>query len=87
MSAEDVKEALNLFDRAARKDDRWWFLVLLLIGMAAFGYLIWDTRQQLAARDVKIESLHENIETTFASLLKDNTRALDRNTAALDRKQ
>lgn len=79
-----LRWGLGMLDSAAKKSDRWWFVTLLVIGLFVAGFLIYDFRKQIAARDVRIEALHDSIENKFAATLSENTRALDRNSAVME---
>ena len=99
MSGDEISQRFDLLDRAARKNDRWWFLALLMIGMVFVGYILWWGQQELVVRDNRITSIerdyisHLATNTTtanqtsqqLAGALSENARVVENNTRMLER--
>jgi hypothetical protein len=83
--AQVIEDAPKLIDEAAKRSDRWWFFVLLMVGIMWTGWNQWKQEQQLAIRDVKIDKLQEQLTTTFSGLVNENTKAVQANTDMLRR--
>jgi len=92
MSEEDVSSALNLIGKAAKQSDRWWFFALLIIGMIYVG---WERMQSaheqealrkeiVEVREAQMAYLREKTQIVTEALVN-NTRALQENTAVLNR--
>ena len=92
MSEDEVSSALSLIGRAAKQSDRWWFFALLIIGMAYVGWERMESQHErdelrkeiVALRDAQLAFLRDKTETITTALVN-NTRALEANTAVLNR--
>lgn len=87
-----LMEKWDVINRAANKDMRWWFFVLLMIGMVTVGFLYADMRAERASMRLEITEVRKDqIEYVTAkseammSALVNNTRALEANTQTLNR--
>lgn len=87
-----LTEKFNLFDRAAKKDIHWWFFALLMVGMAAVGFLYNDMRRErsemrkeiAAVRDAQLAYVTVKNEALMVALVN-NTKALEANTQIMNR--
>lgn len=93
MSAEEIESRFDLLDKAAKKSDRWWFLALLIIGMAYAWWIQTEAKKDIVALRDENKQLHIQLETHLAEnnlrlseLLARNTLALEANTRTLERK-
>lgn len=85
-------EKWNIFDKAAKKDMRWWFFALLMIGMAYVGFERWESSKERDQLRGEITSVRES-QLAFVTAKNDvmmtaiinNTRALESNTQTLNR--
>jgi hypothetical protein len=92
MSEDDVSSALSLIGSAAKQSDRWWFFALLMIGMGYVGWERMESRREsdalrkeiIEVRDAQLAFMRDKTETITAALVN-NTRALEANTAVLNR--
>lgn len=75
-----------------KKGDRWWFFVLLMIGMVTVGFLYQDMRSERSSMRLEITEVRNSQlayvtaknEAMMEALLN-NTRALEANTQTLNR--
>lgn len=87
-----VLDKWNLFDKAAKKDMRWWFFALLMIGMAYVGFERWESSKERDTLRGEITAVRES-QLAFVTSKNDimmtaiinNTRALEANTQTLNR--
>lgn len=85
-------EKWNVFDKAAKKGDRWWFFALLMIGMFYVGYERWESSKEresmraeiVSVRDSQLAFLTQKNDAMMSALLN-NTRALEANTMMMNR--
>ena len=92
MSRSEITEAVGILDKAARKSDRWWFIVLLIVGMAWAGFTQYEMRQALSVRDARINEIeHQYIAhlqewgSKSAQMIAENTQALNDVRRAMER--
>ena len=84
----------NIFNAAASKPDRWWFIALMMIGIGLFLYDKYESGKERTAmrleiamlRDAQLKFVTDKNEIMLAAILN-NTRALDATTRALERVQ
>lgn len=91
-AASFLESKWNLIDKAARKSDRWWFLALLMIGIAFVGFLLRWCQIELNKRDTRIEALEgryqvylTNQNAAVVAALVNSTQAMQENTRMLQR--
>ena len=82
----------DLINRAASKDMRWWFFVLLMIGMGTVAFLYTDMRAERTSMRLEITEVRNSqlkyvteISAAMHTALMNNTRALEANTQTLNR--
>lgn len=76
---------INLLDKIAKKNDRWWFIALLVIGMIYMGYNQWQQEKRESSLRLEITSVREAQVQILSGALLNNTQALQENTKMLQR--
>lgn len=80
-----VGQVLKVVDRGAKKDDRWWFFMLLILGMTYVGYERWENNVERAGLRAEIEQVRSSYEHHLEATAQTLTSALTQNTEMLHR--
>lgn len=88
----EMESRFNILDRMAKKGDRWWFIALLMIGIAYSAYERWEASKEREGLRVEILEVRTS-QLAFVTAKNDimmtaiinNTRALEANTQTLNR--
>lgn len=92
MSESEMSARFHMFDIAAKKSDRWWFLALLMIGLMYVAYERYESnaeRKQLREEIGQVRTEHaeylEKRTEILTTALANNTHALEANTRLFER--
>lgn len=89
---DSINSKYDIINAAANKSMRWWFFVLLMIGMVVVGFLYTDMRTERTAMRQEIREVRESQlkyvtdqGSAVVTALANNTLALKANTDTLQR--
>ena len=79
----DIESAIQAVDHAAKQDDRWLFLALLLMGILTMALLARYFVRQIAARQGEIASVRTDFETHLKSANAEMVAALTKSSEVI----
>ena len=79
----DIDSAIQTVDHAARQNDRWMFLALLLVGMVTIYFLARYFMRQIAELQREIAAVRSEFETHLRTANADMVAALTKSTEVI----
>ena len=79
----DIDSAIQTVDHAARQNDRWMFLALLLVGMVTIYFLARYFRRQIAELQREIVAVRSEFEAHLRTANADMVAALTKSTEVI----